>query len=663
MKKVLAIVFTSVLALALTVVPAMAEVSPDRVLSTLDPGTSMKVRKTVEVPEILPVLDVLLLENETGSFADDIAALKAAAPGIWDTLEGKTEILRMGVAGFRDIPLCSWGSSGDWAYRRIQDLTTSRTAFLAGVDALTAGGGADWEESQYIALEQAVTGLGANYCGGKYIIPPGQGASWNPAAFRVIILATDAPFHNPGDAGCGDCALYPGPNNLSVIATLTTAGIIVIGIEDGGPLAQLHEVADATGGTVREVGASGAEIAEAIMDALGALTVDVTPHPMGCDPLQVTFNPAVREDVPVGSTVTFTEKIAVPKGTPDGTYCCHVEFRADGILIGTEQICIGVPSGVITVVEVLGGATSPPIVKCKWEQEPIDELESGDPTHGRPGTQILPPLEQKGIPVEYWAVCTDPEGVGTMDRVYVDVYHPADSPEKGSFKYELELIKVDKFEVGIPAFETAAEAGLIKYGPDHDYGSVSEQLRECLAEVWMVTGTLNYHQPAGEYRAVVTAWDQGNEASEPLENYFLYVPVCGIEIDFTAVDYGTVEATENKWIGGDKDMATPGKPTVKNVGNTDLKVTVHESDLYDEDGNPLGMTGEDWNVKYDARLGAEGVGTDVFFNPCEEVTLPDVLPLCNQEKIDFSIHVKKASPAKYTGRMILGCAIWPFEDP
>jgi hypothetical protein len=85
---------------------------------------------------------------------------------------------------------------------------------------------------------------------------------------------------------------------------------------------------------------------------------------------------------------------------------------------------------VTTGVDVTGGTTTPPIIKCKWEQDLTPSLEDGDPNHETSGAQFLPPLAFGATKVvQYWVVVTDPEGVSTVSQVSVDVYHPLGPPE------------------------------------------------------------------------------------------------------------------------------------------------------------------------------------------------------------------------------------------
>jgi hypothetical protein len=323
-------------------------------------------------------------------------------------------------------------------------------------------------------------------------------------------------------------------------------------------------------------------------------------------------------------------------------------------------LALAVPAlanGATTEVNVAEGAGGKPVIKCKWETP--DDCDIGDPDcpdceppHSIPGTQIMPvmpPTHGSKKAVQFWAVVTDPEGVGTVASVYVDVYHPDNYPCCGSWKYQLKLTKVDKESEGIPGFQSAEDQGLIKYAEGHNYASVLDQLEECLADVYKGEGYLDYHQPCGDYRADYKAYDNVGNPSDILDNKFKYCCVTAMEVDFNKIDYGSVQVCHNKWVGGDKDFDesyTSTTPTVRNLGNTDLRIGVEQDDM------DLGQTyGVGWNVEYDARLGADGVHAN--YMPFEKVTLEDVLHLCNTEKLDFSIHIIKGDPGPYSGSITL----------
>jgi hypothetical protein len=323
------------------------------------------------------------------------------------------------------------------------------------------------------------------------------------------------------------------------------------------------------------------------------------------------------------------------------------------VLVLVASLCVPALADDTTIqtgVEIAPAGGEPPIIKCKWETP-----DDGDLLNETALTQILPPGRyQQTVPIFLWAIITDPQGTDTVAKAYADVFHPVTPPECGSFKYQVPLYKVDKETVGIPAFEEAWANGLVTLGPGITYEDIMHQLSQCLCDVWMGQEVLDYHQPAGEYRVEVYARDVKDNWSDLLINHFLYVPTTACEFDFDQVYYGSVDICYNKWIGGDMifdESMVSMFPTVRNIGNTNLRVTVWQDDM------GLGETsGEGWNVEFDARLGATGMDVQYFPFPDPAVILPDILPLCNTQKLDFSIHVIKGmSNTPYSGNMTLGC--------
>jgi hypothetical protein len=304
------------------------------------------------------------------------------------------------------------------------------------------------------------------------------------------------------------------------------------------------------------------------------------------------------------------------------------------------------------------------MIKCKWETP-----DDGDPGHVMAGSQVLPPVCYQGTKeMHYWAIVTDPEGTGTVSTVWADVWHPAGPPEFESFKYQLQLLLEPDKQFALQEFEWAYNAGLVTFGYDYvnqctfTYEDVIHELEQCLADFYRGVQWMDYHQPAGAYRVEAYAYDKNNNPSEHLVNYFDYVPVTACEFDFQSVNYGSIDVCYNKWVGGNLTFGD-GIPTVRNIGNTNCRVQVAQDDM------GFGKTDPDWNVEYDARLGAYGVHAyylpykykgDPDPDPIPMTTLEDVLELCNTEKLDFSIHVIKADPGQYSGTMVLSCEFAPF---
>ena len=235
-------------------------------------------------------LDIVYVQDETGSMGNDIAALRALAPQIWDSIEAiTTSEFRMSVVGFRDYAKYPWGNSGDHVYRLVGEFTSDRAQFVAAVNQLTAANGEDVPEGYYPALayllspgHPCIDSDRDGSCLDPFDTPVGRQPSFRSGARRVILLATDANAHEPSDTSA-----YPGPSQDSVVEALNNNRAVVIGLVPGGPgaVVDTDDLAAATGGSVQSTGSSGDQVAAAIIAALGEIrpispdlsTVEVTP--------------------------------------------------------------------------------------------------------------------------------------------------------------------------------------------------------------------------------------------------------------------------------------------------------------------------------------------------------------------------------------------------
>ena len=330
----------------LSVVAAMgADIQPRSVDAVIFPGASAQVDKTVTTPELPPVVDICLLQDETGSFYDDVGNLQTAAGGIYDAVTAASPDAQFAVAGFRDYPTSPYGSPGDWVYRLVSAMNADKTSWVNGVGALTASGGADTPEAQYDAIV-AASGPGS-------FVDPTLGAQANcgwrdssSGAQRVLVVTTDAPFHTPDGTHVNSQA--------ATIAALQAQDIIVVGLKAPGAGSELDALASATGGSVQALSSDGSNIASAILAGLEAVQVDVSMESNCAWPISTTFSPGSRS-VGSGADAEFTETISVSADAPGGTYTCsdraliNGEPLADdaGVVI-TEAKTIKVPEGFLT---------------------------------------------------------------------------------------------------------------------------------------------------------------------------------------------------------------------------------------------------------------------------------------------------------------------------
>lgn len=322
-----------------------------------------------------------------------------------------------------------------------------------------------------------------------------------------------------------------------------------------------------------------------------------------------------------------------------------MKYVMRGLIVLLFALMVIIPAGAVTVgtgVNIQSGGGTPPVVTAKWEQQPIASLEDGDPTHAVAGMQILPPCVFGGKKlIEYYAVVYDEEDNGNVKLTFADVFHP-----DGTFKYEVNFVKVVPQSTGITKYTSALAAGLVKVGSTKTSAQVLTDLEKGTAAVWRGEAYIDYCQMDGDYTVIVKAIDQNDNYSPELVNTFLYVPVACGEFDFTQVDYGSVAINRPVWRAGDTVFGTPDKPTVRNIGNTKVRIKIKQTDM----GFGQDVTGA-WEVQYDARLG--NAGAEPVYDPFTEITLPDVLDRSHLDELDFSIHIKKGTGA-HSGDMTLG---------
>jgi hypothetical protein len=128
-----------------------------------------------------PLFDVYFLADTTGSMGTIIAAVKAGAATIMNTLHGPNPTMAFGVGNYKDF------ANGDpYCFQHQQSLNTNIVPAQAAITAWSATGGGDTPEGQLFALDQIATS-------------PAIG--WRPGAQRILVWFGDAPGHDPICAG------------------------------------------------------------------------------------------------------------------------------------------------------------------------------------------------------------------------------------------------------------------------------------------------------------------------------------------------------------------------------------------------------------------------------------------------------------------------------
>lgn len=234
-------------------------------------------RDVVESP-----LDLVLTQDLSGSFGDDVATVQGLAPDLVAAIAAIAGDFHLGVASFVDKPTSPFGSPGDYEYQTELQLTADSAAFITALDGLTVLSGNDGPESQLSALLQVA--LRTDEVG------------WRPEAIKVVVLTTDADFHEAGDfagvpANNGDTVLDgPGndgtgedyPSMEQVMSALQAAGIIpIFAVTEFASDAYETLVSDFGFGAVVSLSTNSADIIGVFEDAIEEVTETVIENAIG----------------------------------------------------------------------------------------------------------------------------------------------------------------------------------------------------------------------------------------------------------------------------------------------------------------------------------------------------------------------------------------------
>ncbi len=333
---------------------------------------------------------------------------------------------------------------------------------------------------------------------------------------------------------------------------------------------------------------------------------------------------------------------------------------------------------VVTTATIQSGGGDPPWVMAVWQQDGTPELEDGDPTHQVDLPQFMPPIVYEGTKtVYYFAVVYDAQGPDTITEVSNKVYYPLGNEQgledEGSVSVWNEWTGLKKYQVissnsyltndevdkanARAALQAAYLAGLVTFN-DATWEEIDYKLSQDEAKLFWGSADKYYKQPGGWYPVETFAFDNNDNPSAPVSSKFYYVPVAAFELDFASVNYGAVSINNWKPISGDATFDPPesNRPTIRNIGNTWMSISIEQDDMGIGTSLVNGQTR--WDVTFGARLG-DNSNNWVEYDPYQEITLPNPLPLCNTMKLDFKIKVLKAiSQSTHIGEMTITADPW-----
>ncbi|MEQ6250323.1 Ig-like domain-containing protein [Sulfitobacter sp. HNIBRBA3233] len=291
---------------------------------TRGPDNTLTFDLNVFVPDLPEKADIVLAQDLSGSFNDDISTLKNGnfmQDLAFALTAGGIDDLALGITSYVDYPISPFGIPSDFIYNVDQDLTTDFAAADAALDTLSIRNGNDLPEAQLVSLQQV--GLG-------------NGLTFRAESQRFVVLTTDAAFHQAGNYAAGgpndnDTDLSDGtgaggledyPAIAQVAAALASNGLIPIFAVTAGQIGTYQALLDnlGVGGSVVQLAGNSSNLAAAILTGLSEVTTDVD--------LAITSDDYgfIQSVVPAGlgfddvageATVTFELEIGTPADYAD----------------------------------------------------------------------------------------------------------------------------------------------------------------------------------------------------------------------------------------------------------------------------------------------------------------------------------------------------------
>jgi hypothetical protein len=205
----------------------------------------------------IQMADVFLLTDTTGSMLGEINNLKSSLSlTVIPSIQTFIPDTWFGVGHFADYPYSDtdngidYGSSGDLPFELLQTMTSDTALAQDAVNAMTLDNGNDGPESQIPALWATATGLGlGSYLADQTECPTGTIGypCFRPGAVPIIILITDAAFHNGPGGTNAYTALSPEPPTYEeTVTALNDIHAKVLAINSSGGLIADESDSDCT---------------------------------------------------------------------------------------------------------------------------------------------------------------------------------------------------------------------------------------------------------------------------------------------------------------------------------------------------------------------------------------------------------------------------------
>lgn len=291
-----------------------------------------EVTYTIGFEGIAQTFDVMLLQDLSASFANDLENLKKQIPGLLDELNTDFDAA-FGVASFVDKPVVPFGSVGDYVYRTDLAVTDDSAEVRAVLEGLSVLSGYDSPESQLEALLQLAARSETKEVG------------FREGSQRLVVLTTDASFHQEGDFDRLDGKPVPDNDGDAVIETedypsveavrqaLQDADITPVFAVTSGAMSYYEGLVAQLGfGVVVELTSNSSNLVDAILDGLenagGESTATVTASVYGTD--ADGSAPVIYENKVTGGRLEgSTRTISISAYDPDADEPAKLDYSFD----------------------------------------------------------------------------------------------------------------------------------------------------------------------------------------------------------------------------------------------------------------------------------------------------------------------------------------------
>ena len=407
---------------------ALADLTPSTLTVTLQPGESVSELKTATLTGVIPECDIVFALDLSSSMSDEIAAAKAEAINIMNSLDALIDDSKFGVMSYMDYPheydhcgySATYGSAahGDYAYNLDLALSSDHTLVSNTINSLTLGHGWDGPQDYTRILYESYADGSIGYRPGakKILLNFGDGVP-HDCDINEGVPGTTTIFSRGGDPGRDEIMGTSDDLDLqTVLADMAANSITLLEVHSDSYYATYWDYwTGLTGGDMYVLGSS-TDIPAAVYSLILAQATEISLLTLeveaGWESWLTSVSPTQYTDLTAPTSVDFDIQITVPDCTPPGVYTFAIYAIGDGAVLGEQEV-------IITVVDY-----SNPTANCPEDIIVYDPEQCGayvtyeaTVTDNCPGATIsCTPPSGSFFPIGVTTVtCTAVDNVGNQD--------------------------------------------------------------------------------------------------------------------------------------------------------------------------------------------------------------------------------------------------------